>query len=298
MNNERRNPDSVDIDLLPTERILKIINVEDALIAKAVGAAIPEITRTVDLAVEAIKQGGRVIYVGAGTSGRIALLDAAECPPTFSTPPEWVQAVLAGGSKAFLKALEGSEDDRERAATELKPKKISNIDIMIGIAASGSTPYTYAALEFGKSKGARTIALVSVPNSPLSKVADITICTAVGPEVITGSTRMKAGTAQKMVLNMISTATMIRLGMTYSNWMINVTMTNRKLRERGAQILREVLGVNADEAARLVEASDGKLKLAVIMGTLGCDRKEAEKRLDAAEGNLRKVIGHLGTGRE
>jgi N-acetylmuramic acid 6-phosphate etherase len=298
MSTERRNPNSVDIDLFPTERILKIINSEDATVTAAVCSAIPEIVKTVDLAVNAIRNGGRMIYVGAGSSGRMAILDAAECPPTFSSPPEWVQAIIAGGSKAISQAVEGAEDNREKAESDLKAKKVSAGDLIIGLAAGGRTPYTQAALEFARSKDAKTVAIVAVPDSPMAKFADIVICTPVGPEVITGSSRMKAGTAQKLVLNMISTAAMIRLGMTYSNWMINVTMTNAKLHERGVQILREVLGVNAEEAKKLSDASGGKLKLAVIMGTLGCNRKEAEKRLTEGGGNLRKVLGPLGTGRE
>lgn len=298
MNTERRNPRSVDIDLFPTERILKIINAEDALVAAAVAAAIPDIAKTIDLAVAAIKAGGRIFYVGAGTSGRIAALDAAECPPTFSTPAAWVQAIMAGGSKAFAQAVEGAEDDKEKAASDLKSKKVTPNDLVIGIAASGTTPYTHAALEFAKGKGAKTVAIVCIENSPMSKTADLTIYTAVGPEIITGSTRMKAGTAQKMVLNMVSTATMIRLGMTYSNWMINVSMTNQKLRERGMHMLQEILGVKPADAAKLVEKSGGQLKIAVIMGATGCDRKEAEKKLVEAGGNLRKVIAHMGSGRE
>ena len=295
---ERRNPRSVDIDLLPTERILKIINAEDALVANVVAAAIPQIAKTVEMAAESIRSEGRVIYVGAGTSGRLAAVDAAEIPSTFSTPPEWVQAVIAGGAKAFTVALEGTEDDRKSAAADLKPKKLTKDDLVIGVAASGNTPYTLASLEFAKSKGAKTVAVVCVENSPMSKTADLTILTLVGPEVVTGSTRMKAGTAQKLVLNMISTATMIRLGMTYSNWMINVCMTNNKLRERGMHILQEILGVQPDEAARLTKSSGSNLKVAVIMGAIGCTREEAEKRLNDAKGNLRGVISHLGTGRE
>lgn len=298
MSTERRNPNSVDIDLYPTERILKIINGEDAAVTTAVSAAIPEIARAVDFAVNAIRGGGRVFYVGAGTSGRIAMLDAAECPPTFSSPPEWVQAIIAGGAKAIGQAVEGAEDNREQAAKDLKAKKISELDLVVGIAASGKTPYTHAALDYARSVTAKTVAIVAAPDSPMAKSADVVIHTAVGPEVITGSTRMKAGTAQKLVLNMISTAAMIRLGMTYSNWMINVSMTNGKLQERGVQILREVLGVNVDQARKLSETSGGKLKLAVVMGTLGCTRKEAEKRLAEGDGNLRKVLGHLGNGRE
>ena len=298
MNSERRNPHSVDVDLLPTERILKIINAEDAQVANAVAAAIPEIVRVVDQAAQSIRGGGRVIYVGAGTSGRLAVIDSTECPPTYGSPPEWLQAVMAGGTRAFTHAVEGSEDNREKAAADLKPKKLTKNDLVIGIAASGSTPYTHAALEFAKSKGAATAAVVCVEDSPMSKAADITVYTAVGPEVVTGSTRMKAGTAQKLVLNMISTATMIKLGMTYSNWMINVSMTNRKLRERGTHILQEIMGVKADEAARLVEASGANLKVAVVMGATGCTRQEAETRLAEANGHLRTVISHLGSGRE
>jgi N-acetylmuramic acid 6-phosphate etherase len=295
---ERRNPRSVDIDLFPTERILKIINAEDALVAGAVAAAIPEIAKVIDVAVHCVRSGGHIIYVGTGTSGRIAIIDAVECPPTFGTEPEWIQAVMAGGAKAFVQAIEGSEDDVEKAASDLKAKKLSADDLVIGIAASGSTPYTLAALEVAKGKGARTAAVVCAENSPISKIAEITVCTAVGAEVITGSTRMKAGTAQKLVLNMFSTALMIRLGMTYSNWMINVGMTNQKLRTRGQHILQEILGVKPAEAEKLVAASGANLKVAVIMGATGCDRKEAEKRLAEADGNLRSVLGHLGSGRE
>jgi N-acetylmuramic acid 6-phosphate etherase len=295
---ERRNPRSVDIDLFPTERILKIINAEDALVPGAVAAAIPEVAKLVDLAAQSIRAGGRVFYVGTGTSGRIAIVDAVECPPTFGTPPEWVQPVIAGGARAFTQSFEGSEDDEEKAAVDLKSKKLTGNDLVIGIAASGSTPYTQAALEFAKTKGAKTAAIACVQDSPIAKLADFSIYIAVGPEVITGSTRMKAGTAQKLVLNMFSTALMIRLGMTYSNWMINVGLTNKKLRSRGKQILQEILGVKPDEAERLVEQSGSNLKVAVVMGAVGCDRNEAEKRLSASNGNLRSVLGHLGSGRE
>jgi N-acetylmuramic acid 6-phosphate etherase len=298
MSTEHRNPRSVDIDLFPTERILKIINAEDALVPGAVAAAIPEIAKAVDMAVEAIRSHGRILYIGAGTSGRMAVLDAAECPPTFSTSKEMVQALMPGGAKAFMQADESTEDDQEKAVSDLKAKKVSSSDIVIGIAASGSTPYTLSGLDFGKSKGAKTVAVVCVDNSPMSKTADLTIYTAVGPEVITGSSRMKAGTAQKLVLNMISTGTMIRLGMTYSNWMINVSMTNHKLRERGKNILQEILAIKPEQAAELVEKSGGALKVAVIMGATGCSRTEAEKRLSESDGRLRSIVGHLGSGRE
>jgi len=298
MSTERRNPRSVDIDLYPTERILRIINTEDASVANVVGVAIPELVKVVDLAVDAIKSGGRVLYVGAGTSGRLALLDAAECPPTFGVSAETIQAVFAGGAKAFAQAKEDAEDDTEQAVTDLKAKKVSSLDIVIGLAASGHTRYTLSALEFARSRSAKTVAIVSVIGSPMSKMADVTVNLPVGPEVITGSTRMKSGTAQKMALNMISTATMVRLGMTYSNWMINVAMTNQKLRDRGVQVLREILGLHDDELKKLVENSGGDLKVAVVMGALSCDRKHAEKLLSENGGNLRRVVAHLGTGRE
>ena len=293
---ERRNPLSVDIDLFPTERILRIINSEDAQVANAVARAIPEVARAVDLAVQTIRENGRIIAVGAGTSGRIAMLDAVECPPTFNTPPDCWQAVIAGGTKAFGQSVEGAEDDRERAAADLKARKLSASDMVVGVTASGHTPYTLAGLDYARSKQARTVAVVSATGTPIT--ADVVIEAAVGPEIITGSTRLKAGTAQKLILNMLSTATMIRLGMTYSNWMINVSMTNSKLSERGAQILKEILGVNDAEAHKLAEDSGGRLKVAVVMGALQCSRKEAERRLAAGNDNLRKVLGYLGSGRE
>jgi N-acetylmuramic acid 6-phosphate etherase len=298
MSTERRNPRSVDIDLFPTERILRIINAEDALVATAVSAAVSQISKAVDLAVQAIRGGGRVLYVGAGTSGRIAALDAAECPSTFSTPPEWVEAVIAGGAKALNHAVEGAEDDAAKAAVDMKARKVCSKDLLIGVAASGKTPYTCAALEYARAKGARTVAIVAAEDTPMAKSVDVAIETLVGPEIVTGSTRMKAGTAQKLVLNMISTTTMIRLGMTYSNWMINLTMANTKLRTRGVHMLREILGVSLEEAHKLSERSGGKLKVAVLMGALGCSRKDAEQRLTEGNGNLRKILGNLSSGRE
>jgi N-acetylmuramic acid 6-phosphate etherase len=298
MTTERRNPRSVDIDLFPTERVLRLINAEDASVPAAVATAVPEIAKLVDIARECIRAGGHVIYAGAGTSGRIALTDAAEIPPTFSAPSEWIQAVIAGGVKAFTKAAEGSEDEVQKAGVDLRSKKLGKNDLVIGIAATGKTPYTLAALEFAKSRGSKTAAIVCAENTPMSRIADVTVRIVVGPEVITGSSRMKAGTAQKLVLNMFSTALMIRLGMTYSNWMINVSMTNQKLHERGKQILQEILGVTSADAEKLVAASEGNLKIAVIMGATGCDRDQAKKRLDAVDGNLRAVLGHLGSGRE
>jgi len=260
---ERRNPRSVDIDLFPTERVLKIINAEDALVANAVGTAIPDIAKLVEMGVQSIRAGGHVIYVGAGTSGRIAMTDAAEVPPTFSAPSDWVQAVMAGGAKAFSKATEGSEDDREKTAADLKSKKITKHDLVIGIAATGSTPYTLAALELAKDKGAKTAAVVCTENSPMSKAADVTIYVPVGAEVITGSTRMKAGTAQKLVLNMISTSVMILIGRVEGNRMVNMQLTNSKLIERGTQMVMMKTGISDHEKARQLLLRYGSVKKAV-----------------------------------
>jgi N-acetylmuramic acid 6-phosphate etherase len=299
MSAERRNPNSVDIDLYPTERILKIINSEDASVAALSRPQFLKSRRQSTCAVTAIQNGGRIIYVGAGTSGRIAFLDAAECPPTFSSPPDWIQAIIAGGAKAVTEAFEGAEDDRALAEADLKDRSLDQCRSRYRHRCQWQDSLHGCCSGICKEDESRHgFAVISSPDSPMTKTADVVICVPVGPEIITGSTRMKSGTSQKLVLNMISTATMIRLGMTYSNWMINVSMTNKKLKERGVQILREILGVNTDEAQVLTEASGGKLKLAVIMGTLGCDRKEAEQRLAQGKGNLRKVLGHLGCGRE
>src|SRR2546427_8848821 len=232
MTTEGRNPRSVDIDLIPTERVLKIINAEDALAAGAVAAAIPNIAKVVELAVNAIRTGGRVIYVGAGTSGRIAALDAAECPPTFNVAPETVQFVMAGGPKALATAVEANEDSRRLGEREITKRKLQKHDVVVGIAASGRTPFTVAALEYARRRGAKTIAVTCKRNSPLEKAADLAIVAEVGPEVISGSTRMKAGTAQKMILNMLSSGAMTRLGDVYGNLMVNVHLKNEKLVHR------------------------------------------------------------------
>jgi len=287
---ERRNPRTVDIDLFPTERVLKVINAEDATVAAAVAAAIPDVSKLVDAGIEAIRSGGHVIYAGAGTSGRIAVVDAAEIPPTFGAAPEWIQAVIAGGTKAFTKAVEGSEDEYDRAAADLKARKLTKNDLVIGIAATGTTPYTRGALEYAKSKGAKTAAVVCGENTPMSTLADITVYVAVGPEVITGSTRMKAGTATKLVLNMITTGAMIRLGKTFGNLMVDLRATNRKLEDRSERILIEVCGIDRDKARALLDEADGRVKLAIVMHHLGVGREEAERKLDENGGVVRRVI--------
>jgi N-acetylmuramic acid 6-phosphate etherase len=290
MTTERRNPRSVDIDLFPTERVLRIINAEDATIAAAVSAVIPEIAKTVDAAVEAIRAGGRLIYVGSGSSGRIAMLDAAECPPTFSAPPEWVQAMVAGGMRAMGQALESYEDDRSKGAADLKARKVSEKDFIIGIAASGKTPYTLAALEHAQSKGARTAAIVAAQDSPMAKVANILIYTNVGPEVIAGSTRMKAGTAQKVALNTISTGVMIKLGFVYKGLMVEMRPTNAKLRERAARMVAELTGADIDTCRKTLAVADYAIPLATVMLLRSLDRAAAQAALDRAGGNLRKAL--------
>lgn len=291
MTTESSNPRSEDIDRLPTHRILELMNDEDALVAPAVRKSIPEIERIVDRAVEAIQGGGRVIYVGAGTSGRLGVLDAAECPPTFSSPPGWFQGVMAGGGGAVTEAREGVEDDVDQAEVDMAKLDVGPGDLLIGIAASGRTPYTKAALQHGRRVGAKTAAIVCADNSPIAEIAEVTAAIPLGPELLTGSTRLKAGTAQKLALNMISTVTMIRLGMTHGNLMINVAMTNDKLRARGTRIVQSILGITLPEAEKLVEASGTQLRVAVMMGKWHCGKVEAEQRLQAAGNNLRKALG-------
>ena len=239
-----------------------------------------------------LRSGGRIVCIGAGTSGRIAALDASECPTTFNGPPDWFQAIVAGGTDAITDSG-GAEDNRAQAASDLRYAAVGEKDLIIGIAASGKTPYTHAGLEYAKSVGATTLALVCVSASPMADEADLAIAVDVGPEVLTGSTRMKAGTAQKMVLNMFSTATTLRMGMTYDNWMINVRMTNEKLRARGIRILEKILGVEQSRARELVGQNGGELKVAVLMGRLGCRCEEAQQRLAANDGNLRRTLEEL-----
>jgi len=254
---ELRNPRSRGLDRKSTRDILRIINREDAEVARAVAREIPVLVRAVDVIVGALKSGGRLIYVGAGTSGRLATLDAAEIPPTFGVSVKLVQAVIAGGRRALTDAVEGAEDSLKAGARDLRAKRVMSRDVVVGITASGTTPYVLGALKHARRCGAMTIALTANRGTPAMRVARIAIAPQTGPEVVTGSTRMKAGTAQKMVLNMLSTATMVRLGRVYDNWMIGVAQTNRKLRARGARILQEATGASVSESRRaLRQAGD------------------------------------------
>ncbi|HXW54679.1 MAG TPA: N-acetylmuramic acid 6-phosphate etherase [Candidatus Cybelea sp.] len=287
---EQINPRSHGLDTKPTLEILRMLNHEDATVAFAVRRALPQIARAVEAIVETLRRGGRLFYVGAGTSGRLALLDAAECPPTFGTPRSKVQALIAGGNRALLHAVEGAEDSAVNGARDLAKARLSGADVVVGIAASGTTPYVLGALRFARRRGAGTIGLTSNRRSPLAREAHIPIVTETGPEVLAGSTRMKAGTAQKMVLNMLSTASMVRLGRVYGNQMIHLLATNEKLRRRGAKILEETAGVSASAAAHALRRSRHNLPLALVMLKTGLSAARAQRLLKKSGGSVREAL--------
>lgn len=287
---EQRNPNTEDIDRLDTARILERINDEDAKVVPAVRAEIPNIARAVDAIAAAIRKGGRLFYIGAGTSGRLGVLDAAECPPTFHVPPELVQGIIAGGERALWRASEASEDDPAAGERDLMARGFRPPDVLVGIAASGRTPYVLGAVRAARRMGAFTIGLSCTPDSELARAADLAITPLTGPEVIAGSTRMKAGTATKLVLNMISTAVMIRLGYVYGNLMVNVQPRSVKLRDRARRILERVAGVDADEAARLLEAAGGDVRVAIVMRSRGVPRAEAERLLSEGGGRVAEAL--------
>lgn len=286
---EERNPASMDIDLKSTREIVGIINSEDARAAHAVQKELDSVARIVDLVADALSRGGRLFYVGAGTSGRLAVLDAVECPPTYGVDPSMVQGILAGGMEACYRAVEASEDDASLGEQNLRQAGVSARDMIVAISASGRTPYCVGAVRYAKSLGASTAAVVCTPNSLLSTLADVTVAVVAGPEVITGSTRMKAGTAQKMVLNMISTAAFIRLGYVFGNLMINVHLKNEKLIERGKRVLMAAAGVEYGRAEQAIESSGHDLRVALVMLLQGISAAEARKRLDQCGGNLRQA---------
>lgn len=283
---ERRNPRSASIDSLPTGEMLRIINAEDALVAGAVARELPAITRAVDAIAAAFSRGGRLFYIGAGTSGRLGALDAAECPPTFGVAPGMVQAIVAGGEQALTRAVEGAEDDAAMGARDLAERGFTSRDVLVGIAASGRTPYVLGAVESARRMGAATIGISCVPGAPLTAAATIAIAPQVGPEVIAGSTRLKAGTAQKMILNMLTTGAFIRSGYVYGNLMVNVQPTNVKLTERARRIVAEASGVDIGRAGEALSASGGRVAVAILMCKSGLDRADAERRLTQAEGKL------------
>jgi N-acetylmuramic acid 6-phosphate etherase len=262
---EQRNPASANIDALPTEEVLRIINEEDQKVAPAVAAVIPQIARAVDGIAERLRGGGRLFYIGAGTSGRLGVLDASECPPTFNVPPDLVQGIIAGGEAALVRSSEASEDDPEAGAGDLMARGFGRKDALVGIAASGRTPYVLGAIREARGMGALTVGISCTPDSELSRQAEIAITPLVGPEIITGSTRMKAGTATKLVLNMISTAVMIRLGHVYGNLMVNVQPTNEKLRDRARRIIAEAAGLDYNAAAHWLERAGNNVRAAIEM---------------------------------
>ncbi|HUA59395.1 MAG TPA: N-acetylmuramic acid 6-phosphate etherase [Verrucomicrobiae bacterium] len=287
---EQANPASASIDALPTEQVLRVINEEDQRVAAAVEREIPSIARAVDAIVAAFQKGGRLFYIGAGTSGRLGVLDASECPPTFNVSQEMVQGIIAGGEQALSRASETTEDDPAIGARDLQARGFGPRDVLVGLAASGRTPYVLGAVAEASRMGAVTVGISSTPDSELARAVQIAITPLVGPEVVAGSTRMKAGTAQKMVLNMLSTAAFIRLGYVYGNLMVNVQPKNAKLMDRARGIVAGKAGVPYERAARLLDEAGGHVSAAILMGKLGIDREEAERRLAESGNQLRRAL--------
>jgi len=287
---EKTNSASVDLDRKSALEIARIINREDAKVAAVVKQTLPQIAQTIDLIAAALSQGGRLIYVGTGTSGRIAALDAVECPPTFDVDPRMVQFIIAGGPKALGEAVEADEDSRELGRKEIAKKKPTKKDVVVGIAASGRTPFTIAAIKYARTHGAKTVAVVCNPKSPLGSAAHVAIVADVGAEVVAGSTRMKAGTAQKMILNMLSTGAMTRLGYVYGNLMVNLHTKNEKLLERAVGILEEVAGLNRAAARKLLAAAGRRVPIALVMSRAGVSRARAAVVLRESRGQVRGAI--------
>lgn len=298
LSTERRNASTIRIDSASVREILNIVNKEDQKVARAVRKEIPSIAKAVDIVVKSFRRNGRLIYIGAGTSGRLGVLDAAECPPTYGTSPLMVQAIIAGGKKAVFRSQEGTEDRAGEGATAIRKLKVSSRDVVCGIAASIRTPFAMSAILQAKKMGAKTIYVTTNPRSRLSsndfldlrKALDVTICPFVGPEVIMGSTRMKSGTAQKLVLNMISTAAMIRLGKVYENMMIDLKMNSRKLEERGKRVVMTATGVDYETASGMLGRADGHVKTAIVMIKAKVSAQEARLRLRNASGFVRAAI--------
>ena len=293
LDTERRNINTMNLDELSAVEIIEKINQEDEKIADCVKPAIPEIGKAVEFAVKSIKRGGRLIYIGAGTSGRLGILDASECPPTYGVPFDMVIGIMAGGDKAMRKAVEGAEDSKELAVNDLKELELSEKDTLVGLAASGRTPYVIGGLEYAKSLGAKTVAVSCVRNAKISSLADAPIEVVVGAEAVTGSTRMKAGTAQKMVLNMISTTTMVKIGKVYQNLMVDVATTNEKLRVRALNIVSEATGIDKENSKKLLEESGYDVKVAIVMGLAGVDAIKARQTLCDNELNVSATIKKL-----
>jgi N-acetylmuramic acid 6-phosphate etherase len=287
---EGRNPASMALDTLTTVAIIELINSADRTVADCVARAIPQIAQAVDLIVAAFENGGRLFYVGAGTSGRLGVLDASEAPPTFGVDSELIQAVIAGGREAVFQAAENCEDRPEQGAADLENRQVNCHDVVVGIAASGRTPYVCGALQLARRNGAKTIALVCNRDAELTQWSDLSITVVVGPEVLSGSTRMKAGTAQKMVLNMLSTAAMVRMGKVYQNLMVDLRPTNRKLVERAINIITAVTGADRTAARELLQKSGYNVKTAIVMAEGKLSQGEATALLDSCRGRVREAI--------
>jgi N-acetylmuramic acid 6-phosphate etherase len=288
---EQIQPGAVDLDRMSSLEIARLINDEDATVAAAVRAALPQIARAIDVIAAGLRNGGRLIYVGAGTSGRLGALDASEIPPTFNTDPRTVQFIMAGGPRALGASTEASEDDTALAVAEMKKRKPGKHDTVLGIATSGRTPFTIAAIEYARRRGARTIALTCNRDSPLERASDFAIITEVGPEVLAGSSRMKAGTAHKMVLNMISTGAMCRLGYVYGNLMVNVWTKNEKLTQRAIRIVEQATGADHDTASRALKTAGNRTPVAVVMLAANVSRSQAAAALKKSKGHVRQAIG-------
>lgn len=287
---EQRNPASYQIDTKSTAEILTIINNEDKKVPEAVSQAIPQLTRLVDRAVEVFQKGGRLFYLGAGTSGRLGVLDASECPPTYGVSPDMVQGFIAGGDAALRRSIEGAEDDENHGIDQLRGAGFSASDMLVGITASGSAPYVLGALRYARSLGSPTGAISCNKDSRTFELADYPIYLPVGPEIVTGSTRMKSGTAQKLALNMITTTAMIRLGKVYNNFMIDLMPVNAKLVERSKRLINEITGCGESRAARIFEDSGRKIRTAVIMASLEVSKEEAEVLLKQGNGNINNAL--------
>lgn len=290
---EQENPRTRGLSELPAEEIVRLMNEEDARVAGAVRLVLHEVARVVDSVVERLRAGGRLFYVGTGTSGRLGVLDASECPPTFGVEPELVQGIIAGGYEALYRAVEASEDDRDAGARDAEARGVSGRDALVGLAASGRTPYTIGAVEYARGLGAFTAAVTCVPGSPITSAAEVSVVPVVGPEAVAGSTRLKAGTAQKLVLNMISTATMVRLGYVTGNRMTNMRARNSKLHARSLRILAAEAGLDEGSAVEALERAGGDLRVALVMSKTGQGIEDARRALEAANWVVARAVEEL-----
>ena len=287
---EQRNPNSMHVDSLSALEIVQLMNQEDKQVPLAIEKCLPQIAQAVECIVAAFQQGGRLVYIGAGTSGRLGVLDASECPPTFGVSPEMVKGIIAGGERALRHPIEGAEDSKEQAVIDLQTIQFSSKDVLVGIAASGRTPYVVGALEYAKSLGSATVSIASNPNSAMANIVDIAIDTVVGPEVLTGSSRLKSGTAQKLVLNMLTTASMILMGKCYQNLMVDVQASNEKLKARAIRIVMQATDCDKALAEETLKQADQNAKLAIMMILSGLDRAQAEALLEKHQGKLQLAL--------